>query len=210
PEPEPEPEPEVAKLPPEPEPEPQPDPEPKPAPQAEPTPPPKPKLSGVRPPRKPKPPDTFASVLKTLEALKKKPRVKQPEEKPKPKPAFEQTIAEALKRPEKRHNPQQPLSDSEINAVRRQIQRCWNLPAGAKDAENLVIEVAVKLNRDGTVREARVVDAQRMHTDPFFRTAAEAARRAVLNPRCNPLKLPPEKYQLWQQMTLNFNPSEMF
>jgi len=49
-----------------------------------------------------------------------------------------------------------------------------------------------------------------MRGDAFFRTAAEAARRAVLNPKCNKLKLPAEKFDQWQQMTLNFNPKEMF
>ncbi|MBT3658342.1 MAG: energy transducer TonB [Rhodospirillaceae bacterium] len=225
PEPEPEPEPapkeEVAALPPEPEPElvPEPEPkiepvaEPKVEPKPEPKPKPKAKLSGVRPPRKPKPPDTFASVLKTLEDLKKKaPAKKPPPEAPKEqKPSFEKSIADALRsRPTKRHNRAQPLSMSEIDAVRHQIQRCWNVPAGAKDAENMVIEVAVIMNRDGTVREARVVDANRMRGDAFFRTAAEAARRAVLNPKCNKLKLPAEKFDQWQQMTLNFNPKEMF
>ncbi|MBT6609635.1 MAG: energy transducer TonB [Rhodospirillaceae bacterium] len=221
PEPEPEPEPapkeEVAALPPEPEPELVPEPEPKiepvAEPKVEPKPEPKPKLSGVRPPRKPKPPDTFASVLKTLEDLKKKaPAKKPPPEAPKEqKPSFEKSIADALRsRPTKRHNRAQPLSMSEIDAVRHQIQRCWNVPAGAKDAENMVIEVAVIMNRDGTVREARVVDANRMRGDAFFRTAAEAARRAVLNPKCNKLKLPAEKFDQWQQMTLNFNPKEMF
>ncbi|MBT6085616.1 MAG: energy transducer TonB [Rhodospirillaceae bacterium] len=221
PEPEPEPEPapkeEVAALPPEPEPELVPEPEPKiepvAEPKVEPKPEPKPKLSGVRPPRKPKPPDTFASVLKTLEDLKKKaPAKKPPPEAPKEqKPSFEKSIADALRsRPTKRHNRAQPLSMSEIDAVRHQIQRCWNVPAGAKDAENMVIEVAVIMNRDGTVREARVVDANRMRGDAFFRTAAEAARRAVLNPKCNKLKLPAGKFDQWQQMTLNFNPKEMF
>ena len=182
-------------------------------PKVEPKPEPKPKLSGVRPPRKPKPPDTFASVLKTLEDLKKKaPAKKPPPEAPKEqKPSFEKSIADALRsRPTKRHNRAQPLSMSEIDAVRHQIQRCWNVPAGAKDAENMVIEVAVIMNRDGTVREARVVDANRMRGDAFFRTAAEAARRAVLNPKCNKLKLPAGKFDQWQQMTLNFNPKEMF
>jgi hypothetical protein len=49
-----------------------------------------------------------------------------------------------------------------------------------------------------------------MKSDPFFRSAAESALRAVLNPRCNPLRLPPEKYEQWQTMTLNFDPREMF
>ncbi|MBI3113435.1 MAG: cell envelope integrity protein TolA, partial [Rhodospirillales bacterium] len=83
-------------------------------------------------------------------------------------------------------------------------------PAGAKDAQDLNIEIRVVMNPDATVREARIQDQRRLQGDPFFRAAAESALRAVLNPRCNPLKLPPDKYQQWQTMTLNFDPRDMF
>ena len=102
------------------------------------------------------------------------------------------------------------MSISEVDAIRQQIKRCWNVPAGAKDAQDLVIEVALVMNPDATVRDARVIDAARMRSDPFYRAAAESARRAVLNPKCNPLKLPSEKYREWQQITLTFNPKDMF
>jgi len=36
---------------------------------------------------------------------------------------------------------------------------------------------------------------------------AESALRAVLNPRCQPFKLPPDRYEAWQVMELNFDPS---
>ena len=49
-----------------------------------------------------------------------------------------------------------------------------------------------------------------MTADPFFRSAAESALRAVLNRRCQPFKLPPEKYDIWKLMILSFNPKEMF
>jgi hypothetical protein len=34
--------------------------------------------------------------------------------------------------------------------------------------------------------------------------------RAVKNPRCSPLRLPPDKYNLWNKMTVVFDPKEMF
>ena len=66
------------------------------------------------------------------------------------------------------------------------------------------------MNPDATVREARILDQGRLHSDPFFRAAAESALRAVLNPRCNPLKLPLEKYNQWRNMILIFDPRDMF
>jgi hypothetical protein len=108
------------------------------------------------------------------------------------------------------YDPSRPMTISEIDAIRRQIERCWNLPAGAKDAENLVVEVAVEMNADGTPRTAAIANQTRMRSDPFYRAAAESALRAVLNPRCHPFKLPPDKYDRWRTMTLVFNPKEMF
>ncbi|MGB1548700.1 MAG: cell envelope integrity protein TolA, partial [Alphaproteobacteria bacterium] len=99
---------------------------------------------------------------------------------------------------------------SELDAIRSQISRCWNVPVGAKDAENLVVDIRVHVNPDGTIREARILDTDRMQRDSFFRTAAESAYRAVVNPRCSPLRLPPEKYEQWKTFTLSFNPKEMF
>ena len=214
---------EVAALPPEPKAKPKPKPKPKPKLKLKPKPKPKAqkpkparKLAKVKSRRKPKPPDAFASVLKTVEKLKARPKAKEKKEEKKKPPkkekaqTFEQQIAQALASQTARHNPLRPLAISEIDLVRQQIRECWSLPAGAREAEDLSIEIKMAMNPDGTVRQARILDQGRLQTDPFFRAAAESALRAVLNPRCNPLKLPPEKYQRWQNMTLIFDPQQMF
>ncbi len=183
-----------------------------PKPKVEKKPKPKPRLAKAKPRRKPKPPDAFTSVLKTVEKLKDQPPPKKKEEKKKPrkKQTFEQQMAQALTSRTAPHNPTRPLAISEIDLIRQQIRECWNLPAGAKEAENLSIEIRMVMNPDGTVRQARILDQSRLQSDPFFRAAAESALRAVLNPRCNPLKLPLEKYQQWKNMILIFDPSQMF
>lgn len=204
---------EVAALPAEPEPKAKPKPKPKQEAKPEPKPKPKPRLATVKPRRKPPPPDAFTSVLKTVEKLKAKPPPEDKEKEKKEKKeteTFEQQMAKALTSRTARHNPLRPLAISEIDLVRQQIQECWSLPAGAKDAQNLAIEIRMVMNPDATVREARIQDQSRLRSDPFFRAAAESALRAVLNPRCNPLKLPPEKYHQWQTMTLIFDPRDMF
>ena len=188
-------------------------------PKAEEQPKPQPVVADVKPRRKPKAPDTFASVLKTVEDLKRqtpKPPEK-PEEKKVEKPkteSFESQIAKALSQPVPPTTSTRPPSASEIDviasAIRRQIEPCWNLPSGAQNAENLAIEVAVEFATDGTVRHAEVRDASRMRSDPFFRAAAESAMRALLNPTCNPFKLPLDKYDQWRAVTLVFNPRQMF
>ena len=45
-----------------------------------------------------------------------------------------------------------------------------------------------------------------MKRDRYFRTAAESALRAVLNPRCQNAPLPEKKFDKWKNLTLNFYP----
>jgi hypothetical protein len=95
-----------------------------------------------------------------------------------------------------------------VRAIQEQMSRCWRIDAGARDADSLIVEIRVKLNPDATVRDATIVDFERMFTDSFFRSAAENARRAIL--RCSPFTLPANKYEVWRELTLRFDPSRMF
>ncbi|MDP7669865.1 MAG: energy transducer TonB [Alphaproteobacteria bacterium] len=213
PEPPPMPEPELA---PEPEPEPEPMPEPEPPKKAVP-PPPKPKPA-PKPSAKPKPPkkkakkphepDLMTSVLKTVEKLKQKARPEPEKEEEKPKKyKIPEKLRQSAQRP---FDESAPMTISELDAVARQFLKCWNVPAGARDAKNLLVEISVRANPDGTIRQAQILNQGRMRSDPFYRTAAESALRAVLNPICSPLKLPPEKYERWKTMRLKFDPRAMF
>ncbi|MEE8279285.1 MAG: energy transducer TonB [Alphaproteobacteria bacterium] len=192
---------------PEPKPEPKPKVKPKPKPKVtKVVPKPKPranKLAKVQPRPKPLTPreDFIAPVLKNLSREKRRPTETKPPEK------VAERAVPAL--PPPRPSVDLRMTVSELDAIRRQIEACWSLPAGARDAENLVVDIRVIMNPDGTVRQASIVDLSRMAADSFFRAAAESARRAVLNPRCNPLKLPLKKYKQWQTFTLSFNPRDM-
>lgn len=191
----------------EPKPEPRPKPEPKPVEK------PKPKapesLARVKVRKKPKPPDAFASVLKTVEKLKAAPKPKEQPEKKQPTKAFDEQIAAALLSKNKIGDNSKPVTISEIDLVRQQIRKCWSVPAGAKDAQSMQIEIRVNMRPDGRTQSANLVSKSRM-SDPFYRTMAESALRAVLNPRCQPFKLPPEKYASWNTLVLNFDTKEMF
>jgi outer membrane biosynthesis protein TonB len=101
------------------------------------------------------------------------------------------------------------LSASEIDMVREQISHCWNVPAGARDAKNMVVEIRVVVDPDGNVRQATIVDQGRGTGDPFFRAVAESARRAFFNPECRPLRLPPDQYRLWHDMVVDFSPKDL-
>lgn len=102
------------------------------------------------------------------------------------------------------------MTITEMDALRRQLEGCWNVPIGARDADNLIVDVRLVMNQDKTVRKAEIVDDNRYNSDPFFRAAADSALRAVQSDACNPLILPDGKYEQWQIILFRFNPQEMF
>jgi hypothetical protein len=103
---------------------------------------------------------------------------------------------------------QAPLTVSEIDLIRQQFYHCWSVPAGARDAADLVVRVRVTLNPDGSLRSPPdLVDRSRLN-DAFWLAAAESALRAVR--KCEPLRhLPPGKYERWREIELTFNPKDM-
>lgn len=229
----PEPEPEPEPAPPEPEkaeeqPAPPPPPEPKESevakPEPEPAPPEPPKeqkVAIVTPVAKPRPKpakkkDDFESMLKTIDLNDES--VDSPDEKSKEENFFDKLDLDSIEteeKPKPREKTQiatilgTRLTVTEIDAVRRQFENCWNVPIGARNPEELIVEVKVRVNRDRTVRDAVIVDQARTASDTFYRTMAESAYRAVKNPKCSPLKLPPDKYDGWKEMTVVFDPSGM-
>jgi hypothetical protein len=100
------------------------------------------------------------------------------------------------------------LTLGEEEALRAQLRQCWNVPPGALDAGNLRVMVRVAVNPDRTVAAAEIIDASGRMGDPFYRSIADAARRALF--LCSPLALPPDRYSAWAEMTIAFDPREMF
>ena len=219
PKPAPPPEPEAEPAPPEPEQaEPTP-PEPEPAP----APPEEPKVAVVTPVAKPRPKPVkkkeadFDNMLNTLK-LDEEP-VDAPDSSAKKKKDFFDELnldnIETADEPKPREKTQiatiigTRLTVSEVDAVRRQFEKCWNVPIGARNPEELVVEIKVRVNRDRSVLDAKIVDQARMASDTFFRAMAESALRAVKSPKCSPLRLPADKYDVWKEMTVVFDPSGM-
>lgn len=98
------------------------------------------------------------------------------------------------------------LSQSEMDALRGQIAKCWNVPAGVEDAQGLRVTVKMKLSPSGEIEGAPEVSGG--GGSGIERAAVESARRAVL--RCAPYNLPQEKYETWSDVIVNFDPSQMF
>ena len=98
--------------------------------------------------------------------------------------------------------------DALVQQVMQQLMPCWNVPAGARDAKDLSVRVRATVNRDGTVGQAVIVDQGRLG-DPLYRAAAESARRTFFNPQCAPLKLPADKYEVWKDLDVVFDPRDL-
>ena len=101
------------------------------------------------------------------------------------------------------------LTMSEMDALRRQLSNCWSIQAGARYAEELVVEVRLIVSPDRRVLSATVVDQWRYSQDSYFRAAADSAIRAVNSPQCEILQLNPDKYEQWKDLLVEFDPKDM-
>jgi len=98
------------------------------------------------------------------------------------------------------------LTLSEKDALRSQMQRCWNPPIGLADGQSIVVTVQVALDIDGTV--AAVFETGRSGTGPLYDVASDAAQRAVI--QCQPYRLPAEKHSAWKDVQVNFDPRDLY
>jgi hypothetical protein len=105
---------------------------------------------------------------------------------------------------------QSDLTLSDVDALRVQIEKCWNVPAGVPNPEDLVVSIRVHLSPDGSVAQSpEILDRMRYNlgTDPFFRAMADSAVRAIL--RCQPYTMPADKYDAWRTLRVDFDPRFM-
>lgn len=100
------------------------------------------------------------------------------------------------------------LSISEIDLIRNQFIPCWTIPAGAKGLSSLVIKVNLKLDNLGNVVSSKIINKYNLK-NPSHRTLAESVIRAIKHPACRKIRVPSKKYDVWKNITLNFDPSEI-
>ena len=95
------------------------------------------------------------------------------------------------------------------DALRNQIAQCWSPPVGAPNPEDLIVDLDLFLNPDGSVaRPPQLVASSGGASSPYTRAAMEAARRAIYE--CAPYKLPQDKYALWHEINpFHFDPRQM-
>jgi len=104
------------------------------------------------------------------------------------------------------------LSASELDAIRQQFKKCWDIDPGSPDIQNMRVEIEAEYNPDATVRSANFVNPSEVRSrGSVYQNFAERALRAVRNPTCNPVRFPASRsYEEWRRVVYVFDPSEMF
>ncbi len=105
----------------------------------------------------------------------------------------------------------QILTISERDYLASELQKCWNVNAGVERADEIVVEIKAWINKDGSVRDVKI-----MNTMPIssFQTVAESAKRAVYvcdnKGEDSPFRILAEKYSDhygdWKEISLRFSP----
>lgn len=105
-------------------------------------------------------------------------------------------------------NSETTLSQNELDAMRSALESCFNagdLP-GHQDAATMRARVTFKLSLDGTIDglvRARVTGTSGATRAVFSRRVKNAVKE------CAPYKLPPEKYETWSDVVVNFSLSDL-
>ena len=109
-----------------------------------------------------------------------------------------------------KESPTQPvglvIEEAERDKLTRHMAKCWLIPTG-KDSR---VPIKVSTTPDGIVQNAEIMDEGRMESDADYCTVALSARRAVLDPRCSPLPIPKDKYEVFKEFIFVFDSKKMF
>ena len=102
------------------------------------------------------------------------------------------------------------MTDGEKDALRVAVQACWNVGSLSSDALLTTVTVAVSVAQDGIpdVTSIRMIGFKG-GTEASARQAYEAARRAIIRCGAKGFQLPPEKYEQWRNIEMEFNPERM-
>ncbi len=85
------------------------------------------------------------------------------------------------------------------------FKECWSKPLAGGGVAAPAVKLRWTLNQDGTIQaEPRVMQSDR--NNPLAEQAERAAIRAVHS--CVPFQLPPDQYNVWREITWNFNPDQ--
>lgn len=97
------------------------------------------------------------------------------------------------------------LTNSEMGALSDQLGGCWSIPAGMESGSGLRVSVKFNVNPSSGKVEGRPQVESSSGNRPFD----ESAIRAVMKCDRDGLHLPPGKEDIWDEVVVNFDPTEM-
>ena len=101
-----------------------------------------------------------------------------------------------------------PLSQGEKDGFRVAVEQCWNRGSLSTEASRTTVSVRFSMARNGTVEKSSLrMIGHDGGSDAAAKQAYEAARRAILMCEKGGYKLPPEKYNRWSDVIIDFNAS---
>lgn len=105
------------------------------------------------------------------------------------------------------------LTISDKDFIRSKLRDCWYIDGGAQNIDEITVEIRVLINKDGSIRDAKIMNNMNL---PAFKSLSESAKRAVYI--CaqkgdeSPFKILADNYadhyQDWKELYLNFNPMD--
>ncbi|MFC3569871.1 protein TolA [Paracoccus sp. TOH] len=101
-----------------------------------------------------------------------------------------------------------PLSQGEKDGFRVAVEQCWNRGSLSTEASRTTVSVQFAMAPDGSVEKGSLrMIGHDGGSDAAAKQAYEAARRAILMCERGGYKLPPEKYNRWKDVIIDFNAS---
>ena len=96
------------------------------------------------------------------------------------------------------------FSQTDIDRISNHVRKFFNVSYAASEVNN-IITLKIITNLDGTVKSVSIIEKAKYMRNKFYRAAADAARRAVLD--SSPLPLPKGKEKLFTNIIFDFNTS---
>ena len=105
------------------------------------------------------------------------------------------------------------LTISDRDFIASKLRDCWNIDGGAQNIEEIKVEIRVLVNKDGSIRDVKIMNHMNL---PAFKSLSESARRAVYicaqKGADSPFKILSDNYadhySDWKELYLNFNPMD--
>ncbi|MEX0841264.1 MAG: cell envelope integrity protein TolA, partial [Xanthobacteraceae bacterium] len=98
------------------------------------------------------------------------------------------------------------LSQIELDALRARLMALWNPPAGARNPDELIVNLRVQLARDGTlIGSPRVLNNA---GSVLYQAARDSALRAIYRGQPYDM-LSPATYDLWKEIDITFDPRDL-